>query len=452
MWDLIEHNQFMQGLLVTGFVAGLLAYLRNVPHQLWSWFWLWACVRVEVRSQDQAFDWLTQWLEAHPYSRRTRRLRCTTQNAHHSDHDSCYDADIVDVPRKRDRPRIIFSPAPGSHVFMYRGRPVWLSRTKQEALNEKVIVNGMHEREEYDIWIFGRSQSLARQLIQDAMDLALPEDKIETIVYMSIDSTWRLVMRRKPRPIASVILEPGILEKVLADAEAFLASREWYESVGIPYRRGYLFEGAAGSGKTSAILAIAGALELNVFMLSLGARGMDDDKLNNLLSQVPTRSVVLLEDVDATFVGRDMSKDAAGISAVTFSGLLNALDGAAAREGRILFMTTNHVEKLDPALIRPGRADMRLHFGHASKMQAALLFLRFFPDRAPLAAQFAAMTMTDCVPMARIQEHLLIYRDDAQQALGTWADAQLAAKRRAEQETRAVRIPRDRAAGLQKVN
>ena len=65
---------------------------------------------------------------------------------------------------------------------------------------------------------------------------------------------------------------------------------------------------------------------------------------------------------------------------VTFSGLLNALDGVRSQEGRILMMTTNHREKLDPALLRPGRADVHVQLNYASESQMKGLFKKFFPD------------------------------------------------------------------------
>ena len=73
--------------------------------------------------------------------------------------------------------------------------------------------------------------------------------------------------------------------------------------------------------------------------------------------------IILLEDIDALFVQRESVGRGGG---VTFSGLLNALDGVRSQEGRILFMTTNHKEKLDPALLRPGRADYHVELNHAS--------------------------------------------------------------------------------------
>ena len=70
---------------------------------------------------------------------------------------------------------------------------------------------------------------------------------------------------------------------------------------GIPYRRGYLLHGPPGSGKTSFIQALAGALSYDICVLNLSERGLADDKLFHLLSNVPERSFVLIEDIDAAF-------------------------------------------------------------------------------------------------------------------------------------------------------
>ena len=88
---------------------------------------------------------------------------------------------------------------------------------------------------------------------------------------------------------------------------------------------------------------------------------------------------MLIEDVDSAFVQRQ-SKEYAHM--VTFSGLLNAIDGVAAQEGRMLCLTTNHIERLDQALIRPGRVDVRVSFGKATQSQAKELFVKFYPHAA----------------------------------------------------------------------
>ena len=65
---------------------------------------------------------------------------------------------------------------------------------------------------------------------------------------------------------------------------------------------------------------------------------------------------------------------------MTFSGLLNALDGVASAEERIIFLTTNHVERLDEALVRPGRVDMTVRLGEVTRYQVGCLWDRFYED------------------------------------------------------------------------
>ena len=105
--------------------------------------------------------------------------------------------------------------------------------------------------------------------------------------------------------------------------------------------------GPPGCGKSSFVAALAGELGYDICILNLSDAGLTDDRLAHALSTTPPTSLVLLEDVDAAFVHRD-PKDRRS-SHVTFSGLLNALDGVAAGEERILFMTTNREAPLQHA-------------------------------------------------------------------------------------------------------
>jgi chaperone BCS1 len=108
---------------------------------------------------------------------------------------------------------------------------------------------------------------------------------------------------------------------------------------------------------------------------------MTDDKLSHLLTKLPPRSVLLLEDTDTAFRNqRQVDEDRYSGSTVTFSGLLNTLDGVAAREERIAFLTTNHIDRLDEALIRPGHVDMTVHIGEATRHQAIEMWNRLYGD------------------------------------------------------------------------
>ncbi|XP_059503572.1 mitochondrial chaperone BCS1 isoform X2 [Stegostoma tigrinum] len=186
---------------------------------------------------------------------------------------------------------------------------------------------------------------------------------------------------------------------------------------GIPYRRGYLLYGPPGCGKSSFITALAGELEYSICLMSLSDRSLTDDRLNHLLSVAPQQSIVLLEDVDAAFINRDLAKENPtmyeGMGRLTFSGLLNALDGVASAEARLVFMTTNHLDRLDPALIRPGRVDHKQFVGYCSHWQLSQMFQRFYPDQpVALAEEFAdrALSVSDRISAAQVQGHFLLYK------------------------------------------
>jgi chaperone BCS1 len=220
-------------------------------------------------------------------------------------------------------------------------------------------------------------------------------------------------MEGRIRTLESVILEKS--EDILKDMHTFLMSKEWYNRMGIPYRRGYLFHGPPGNGKTSLCKAFAGELQLDICVLSLSSPDVTDGKLTQILRVTPVRSLVLLEDVDAVFVQRETSEPIK----LSFSGLLNAIDGVVSQEGRIFIMTTNHIEKLDPALIRPGRCDVKLEVRNASRSQLAAMFVRFFPGRDAEAGSFADQIPEYRVSMAEIQNHLLQHKDSPERALET---------------------------------
>lgn len=132
---------------------------------------------------------------------------------------------------------------------------------------------------------------------------------------------------------------------------------------------------------SSFIQALAGELDFGLAIINLSERGMTDDKLARLLTKLPSRTILLLEDADAAFRNRrQVDEEGYSGATVTFSGLLNALDGVAAGEERITILTTNHIDRLDEALIRPGRVDLTVRIGEATRHQAAGMWDRFYGD------------------------------------------------------------------------
>lgn len=175
-------------------------------------------------------------------------------------------------------------------------------------------------------------------------------------------------------------------------------TQKWYVDRGIPYQRGYLLYGPPRTGKSSFSLLLAGEYKLDIYTLQL--LGISNSKLMKLFTKLPPHYIVLLEDVDIAGIGQrdDMDTDQENNlgPGVTLSGLLNVLDGVSSQEGQVLIMTTNHIEHLDEALIRPGQADKKVYFKLADRKISAQLFHTVFkqtPDHKQAKKQFGGETI-----------------------------------------------------------
>lgn len=414
MFDYIFHalsaslsNQFLSGGLVLGIVGSLIALCRQLPEKFFAWLKRRLIVTVDVTNDDPIFEWLSLWLADHPYSRRARSL---TARSRRDDYGN------IDRESGDNLPDVVFTPAPGNHVFFYERRLLWLSRERETIKGDKGNeIFSARQRETFQIRVLGRKQQVIRSLIEKARDAAIKARDSRVNVYIVSYGSWSRSDARHMRALSTVILPENTAQDVTSDIRNFLGAKEWYADRGIPYRRGYLLHGAPGSGKTSLITALSGEFGMDLYVLNLGDSRLTDSGLITLLADSKPGSIILLEDIDAAFAQREKSKDSD--NGVTFSGLLNALDGATSKEGSIVFMTTNHKDVLDPALIRPGRADLHVEFDYATKEQARRLFAQFFPDAPTQSAErFSAITSRK-VTMAQIQGLLLQHKTSPDNAI-----------------------------------
>ncbi len=389
-------NQIVSGGLVLALVGIILAALRNLPARLWEYAKRAFIVTAVIDSRNDLFNAYIAWLNELPYGRGSRLFTVIQENREGSADEGA-----------ADLPRLLYSPAPGFHLFWYGGRPMWIQR--DIAMNLQVI-------ETVKVSALFASRRLLEEMLEDVIRRAYARMADQTMLY-TIDrwgESWNLAGARPRRHISSVVLEGDTSERLLEDVREFFGRRQWYADLGIPWRRGYLLHGPPGTGKTSFAYALAGELHLKLCALSLTNPKLNDQTISDLLQKTPPRSLILIEDIDAFFVARD--KQDARIE-VSFSGLLNALDGVSAQEGRIVFLTTNHLDRLDKALIRPGRVDVVVELGNATAAMLRTMFLRFYPDAAAAVEAAIARYEEKSLSPARIQQALL-ESDDAGQALG----------------------------------
>lgn len=379
-------NQLVAGGLVLALVGVVVAALRNLPLKLWDYAKRLLVVTAVFDSRNDLFNAYITWLNELPYGRESRFFTVIQDNK-----------DSSEEGTDEGLPRLIYSPAPGFHLFFYAGRPMWI--TRDITVNLQVI-------ETLKVTALFGSRRMLEKMMEDVIRRAYARQVDNTMLY-TIDrygESWNLVGARPRRHIGSVVLEGDQRERLLQDVTEFFARRQWYADLGIPWRRGYLLHGPPGTGKTSIAYALAGELHLKLCALSLTNPKLNDQTIADLLQKTPPRSLILIEDIDAFFVARDKLDLRIEVS---FSGLLNALDGVAAQEGRIVFLTTNHLDRLDRALIRPGRIDLVIELGNATREQLRAIFLRFYPELTTLAAQLADQYPDRSLSPARIQQALI---------------------------------------------
>nr|CAB3471302.1 unnamed protein product [Digitaria exilis] len=187
-----------------------------------------------------------------------------------------------------------------------------------------------------------------------------------------------------PSTFDTLAMDPALRDAIRSDLLRFVRRRDHYARAGRAWKRGYLLHGPPGTGKTSLIAAIANLLEFDIYDLELTAVGSNSE-LRRLLASTRPKSVIVVEDIDCSLglfdrTTRAESADDAGTprpvhaspfpprarEKISLSGVLNFVDGlwSSCVGERLIVFTTNHVDRLDPALLRPGRMDRKIELGY----------------------------------------------------------------------------------------
>lgn len=196
------------------------------------------------------------------------------------------------------------------------------------------------------------------------------ETKLHVFV-MTKYGEWMRYNKIPSRTLDTVYFDEKQKHKLRTDIIEFIKMEKEYDEFGIPYKKNYLLTGIPGSGKTSIIKAMCREIGYNLCIFSIN-HDMDNNTALSAFRDIPPKSILLFEDIDCLFEKRISTSD--NKSGFTFSNLLNLLDGVFCRKGLISFITTNHPENLDHALLRQGRTDMIIHMNYPKKVDVKHLF------------------------------------------------------------------------------
>ncbi len=354
-------NQFLQGGVILTLMGSALFYLKDIPLKIWERIRRKIIFKVTIEETDELFLWFERWLVFnHETNYRNVTAALKYQKKHLEDY---YEESVeVTVGKEEDRPvkEIVYSQLEDSFIIRRGATLLRITKGREKMENASSFTSLFFNN-------FTISGLYAKQhilgLLNEVRDYNRKFEKTQelttNIYYCSSYGDWTKLKGVRPKLIENVVIKDK--ERILEDLNLFVKNKEWFIKRCIPYKRGYLFYGDPGNGKTTTCMSLAHKFKRDIYTLNLSI--MSDDTLQSCIRNLPPFCVLLIEDIDCVFVKRSRV-DPDNSKGVSFSCLLNCLDGALYTEGMVTMMTTNHIEKLDDALVREGRMDIRVEIGN----------------------------------------------------------------------------------------
>lgn len=382
----LANNQFLVGILVP-FTLGVIGYLlRSVPYSIYRYIKRMCTLDFTLTTSVDNYDKILAFLYSHRWTVLSRTYAVSRSGSY-------------------------LTPGYGWSIGFYKGTMFTFYR--------KMLDGKMKIEEETNITFFTRNLRFVQSLLNDVNINAAEQDLIE--ISESRSNYWGSRIKKPKRDLKTIFVNDGIDTKLTESFNKFLTNEEWYRSRGIPYKKCVLLYGPPGTGKTSLIHALASEMNMNLRVVSnltqvgelLSDMGSnynfdsvsdnDDDDYDDSRSKTSKRrrNLFVIEDIDClanlkrngkedeeepTTAPADFDEalkaaekeDASRSVETVLHQLLNTLDGFSTPHGLMVFITTNHISRLDPAILRKGRVDDLIELGPLNYEGMCRMFKTFY--------------------------------------------------------------------------
>lgn len=362
--DQLQSNQFSQGAIVAGVIMGIITWGKTLPSKLFNGFKKLTTIDVRFNSDSPDYEMISRYVTQNIIKDVFSR-NFVFQTEMQFDREEW---------RETAKSRGLTA-GYGKHFGIYKGWPVVVDRFMDDSattakFKEHTIITFL-TRSKKRVYTF--SEELAKAAGANI-------GRFENVpVHINSGGYWNKMGKLPLRRMDSVFTANDAGNRVVEAIRTFEAKKEENHRLGLPHHLGIMLHGEPGCGKSSLIHAVATETERSIFYLNLGS--VDNDKdLTSLLSGNRDWSKIILaiEDIDAAGVKVNRSSEPTGVEGkaknkdkpeaessgpVSLSALLNVLDGLLCPDGLVVVATTNHRDKLDPALTREGRFDHTIELG-----------------------------------------------------------------------------------------
>lgn len=257
----------------------------------------------------------------------------------------------------------------GTHCFFYNRKLISITFSTNFSGNSPVEI--------ITIRCYFVSDKFIDELLLSLEEFYYGEDFNCVPTFVNSGTEWKKTKGVKRKKFDRIVLKNRIKEELIDDINAFSNRRDWYIANHIQYKRGYMFYGKPGTGKTNTIIAMATHLNYGIYFLELG-NVKSDMQLTELLGCVPPKTLVVIEELDCFDISRTRTEKSLKEKTLGLGSLLNTMDGILSHDDQIIVITTNHPENIDEALLRNGRIDYKVKFEEFEELEARKLYEIFY--------------------------------------------------------------------------